>query len=115
MLLPLLNGCAVLEPHGEWEPRDTALEVGYQIVNAIDARTTQRLADSPYEELSTLTRAVLGPKPDPNETAVYFATLGLSHYLIARFLPPKWRKWFQAGTIGYQAILVERNCDLDLC
>lgn len=116
VLSAFLTGCSVFQPHEEWRPRDTALEVGFQVLNVIDARSTQQIAASPYEELTTVTRAVLGPKPDPGETAVYFATIGLSHYLISRALPPKWRKWFQAGTIVYSGVLIERNCgDLDLC
>ena len=112
----LLGGCAMMEPHPEWEPKDTALEVGFQVLNALDARTTQRIADNAYAvETSALTRAVLEPNPSANETAVYFAVTGLSHYLISRALPPKWRKWFQAGTIGYSATVLERNCDLGLC
>lgn len=108
-------GCSSFN-ESEWNPRDTALEVGFQVLNAYDAHTTQRIGKSAtIEESAVLTRAVLGPKPGANETAVYFAVSGLSHYLIGRSLPPKWRKWWQAGTIVYTGSLIDQNCDLGLC
>jgi hypothetical protein len=110
-----LSGCSTFEPPEEWRLRDTALEVSFQIVNALDARSTQRIAASPYQEVAVITRAVLGPKPDAGETAAYFAVSGLTHYLIGRSLPPKWRKWWQAGTLGHSAYVLENNCDIGLC
>ena len=89
----LLSGCAV---NGHWSSRDTALEISYQIVNALDAASTARIEDTPdwtpvdgtnyiwrLEEGVPLTRAILGPRPSKSETYLYFATLGVSHWLIA--------------------------------
>ena len=40
----LLSGCAV---NGDWSSRDTALEISYQVVNAMDAASTARIEDTP--------------------------------------------------------------------
>lgn len=111
----LTSGCASLG-HSEWGPRDTVLEVGFQVLNALDSYTTQRIRETPsIEEVEPITRAILGAKPEPKETMVYFATLGLTHYLISRALPPRMRRYWQSGTIAYSASMVKRNCELGLC
>lgn len=112
----LLQGCAIMQAPDDWGARDTSLEVAFQIVNAMDATTTARIRDFPeLEERSRLTHAALGPNPEPRETAIYFASVGLSHYLIARVLPKKWRPWFQAGSLVYIGEAVDDNCDNGLC
>ena len=121
----LLSGCAV---NGDWSSHDTALEISYQVVNAMDAVSTARIADTPdwtpidgtryirrIEEAVPLTRAILGPRPSKSDTYIYFATMGVSHWLIARSLPPKWRPWFQGGTTLLSAKAVIGNCDNGLC
>lgn len=125
VLSVLLSGCAV---NGEWTRQDTVLEVSYQVVNAMDAMSTANIAESPdwqpvpgthyrrrLEEGTPLTRAVLGPRPSKSDTYMWFATMGLSHWLIARSLPPKWRPWFQGGTTLISAGAVAGNCDAGLC
>ena len=121
----LLSGCAV---NGDWTSRDTALEIGYQVVNAMDAVSTARISTTPdwtpvndgnyvwrIEEGVPVTRAILGPRPAKNDTYLYFATMGVSHWLIARSLPPKWRPWFQGSTTLLAADAVIGNCDNGLC
>lgn len=115
-LSPFLGGCAALAPPDDWTPRDTATEIAFQVVNAYDAHTTQRIHETPgLDEVSPLTRAVIGEDPEPSDTAIYFATVGLSHYLIARMLPKKWRPWFQGGTTALTLEAIKRNCDNGLC
>lgn len=111
----LLQACAVFHAPDDWRARDTVLEASFQAVNVLDAVTTARIKDSPWEERSALTRAVIGAKPGANETALYFASVALSHWLIARALPPKWRPWFQAGTTVYVGDAVRTNCRNGLC
>lgn len=111
----MLTGCSVLEPPADWSGRDTALEVGYQLVNAIDYRQTRDIQHHPnISEFNNLTLALVGNNPSNSETATVFATYALSHYLIAKSLPRKWRPWFQGGTLALSASYVAGNCDLDL-
>ena len=99
LIAAMLDGCAA---NGDWTRRDTALEVSFQVINYLDARGTANIHSDPrFEEGSAFTRAVLGPQPDPNEAYVYFASMALSHYLISRALPAKWRPWYQGATIAH--------------
>lgn len=108
----LLSACA----SAPWSPRDVALEASFQAVNAIDGITTARIAGDPsLEERVPFTRRVLGPNPSSSDAALYFATAGASHWLISRALPPKWRPWFQAPTVGASAAAVSDNCRNGLC
>ena len=112
----LLQGCAVLEAPGDWNARDTALEATFQASNLMDAVTTARIQDTPgIIETTPFARELLGRNPGTTETAVYFGTVALSHYVIARSLPKKWRPWFQAGSIIHSSEAVIRNCDNGLC
>jgi hypothetical protein len=111
-----MQACAMLQPPDDWSRRDTALEIAYQSINAADAVTTARIQNHPgLVEVNPIPRALLGPNPGTSETAVYFATVGLSHWLISRALPKKWRTWFQAGTVAYSGDAVRTNCKNGLC
>jgi hypothetical protein len=116
LLIALLSGCAALGPPDDWSKRDTLMVATFQVANALDARSTQRIHETPgVEEVGPLARAALGAQPDPSETLVYFATRGLAHYLIMRTLPKKWRPWFGGAHIVSTAHTVKENCDLGLC
>ena len=109
-----LTGCA---SSGEWTRADTARELAFVGAIAADAWQTSQIAGrADLVEGEPLARAVLGREPSKSGTAVYFATLGVSHFLIARALPAKWRPWFQSGTLAYEGLIVSRNCmEHDLC
>lgn len=124
-ILLVLNGCAV---NGEWSRQDTILEVGFQVVNAMDAYSTANIKDVPNVYLNDgtgryldrvegnpFTRAFIGREPTDRDTALYFTTLGLSHWAISRALPPKWRPWYQGGTTAFHLHAVIGNCKGGLC
>jgi hypothetical protein len=105
------NGYCTYQGPEQWTRADTRREVAYQIVNALDAIQTSMIRDRPdLVEGMPLTRAVLGAKPDLGDTALYFASMGVSHFIIARLLPPKWRAWYQSGTLAFSSYTVGRNC-----
>ena len=122
--LIVLNGCAV---NDSWSKRDTILEISWQVVNVMDAASTANLENTPswqpvgdgrmrrLEEHSPLTRAVIGPRPSSEDVYVWMATVGISHWLIARALPPKWRPWYQGASILVSGEAVKGNCDHGLC
>ena len=125
-VLSMCTGCAV---NGDWSRRDTVLEVSWQVVNVLDAVSTSRLEDSPdwtllndgtgrrrrLEEASPITRAVIGPRPSKEDVYMWMATVGISHWLIARSLPPKWRPWYQGASILVSGEAVIGNCEHGLC
>ncbi len=106
-----LSGCS-----STWTSADTRYEIIYQVVNAADAYTTMQIRRSPdVTEGAWLTRQLIGANPAKQDVALLFATYGISHYLIAKSLPAKWRRYYQAGTVGYSSALVINNCQLGLC
>ena len=110
--LLLVSGCA----SANWTVSDTQREVTWQVVNALDAATTAQIQYEPgVIEKQPLTRAILGDEPRTGDTVVYFGSLALSHYLISRCLPSRYRKWFQVGSIGYSSAMVINNCKWGLC
>lgn len=111
LYLLLACGCTSIAPRDDWQTDHTVAEVAFQLSNAVDALQTARIRDrDDLREGAPLTRAVLGPKPEARETALYFASVGVSHYLISRILPPKWRPWWQGGTLVYSGATVLNNC-----
>lgn len=112
----LLSGCTALTKQPELERGELITEAVWQAINVADAITTARIHKTPgVREVNPVTSRVLGEQPDPDEVAVYFATVGLSHFLILKMLPPKWRKFYQGSTLAMGLATVDNNCQLDLC
>lgn len=95
----------------DWTRADTHREVAYQIANLADALQTRTYRDNPYVyEANDFTAQFIGREPNDRDTALYFGTLAISHYLIARALPAKWRSYFQYSTAAYATYTVYNNC-----
>ena len=111
-----LGGCASLDPARDWRDHswtrgDTYAEVTWQFINVVDAVQTAQIADTPgVVEANPVTRSVLGPEPSKSGTAMYFATLGVSHFLISRLLPASWRPYWHNSTIMLGSVNAIRNC-----
>ena len=108
--LQFLSGCAA------WTTTDTKYEIAFQAVNLADAYTTSRIrhTDDVFEA-HPITRSLIGSQPAERDTALLFITYAVSHYIIARALPEKWRRFYQVSTTAYSASLVIANCDRGLC
>ena len=107
-----ISGCA----SDSWTKTDTKYEIAFQVINAADAYTTSRIRHTyGVEETNPITRAIVGAQPNEADVALLFITYGISHYVIARALPEKWRRFYQVGTALYSASLVIENCNLGLC
>jgi hypothetical protein len=105
-----------LPSRSEWTRNDTYREVAFQVINLADAWQTSRIQynDSLVEGMP-FTRAIIGAEPSTRDTALYFGTMGISHYLIARLLPAKWRPYFQGATIAFSGATVINNCRTGQC
>ncbi len=113
LLFLCLHGCAL---NTNWTEADSQWEWAFQAVNAADAYTTMQIRHDPaMEEVGWPTRQLIGSNPAEAEVALLHLTYGISHYLIARALPPKWRRYYQIGTISIQGAAVINNCQLGLC
>lgn len=113
VLAMLLSGCAV---NGEWTKADTARQSVYAAAVTADAVTTSRIQHrSDVVESGPMASELIGRNPDDADVAAYFVTVGLSHWMIARALPPQWRKYWQAGTTALHLRAVHTNCEHGLC
>jgi hypothetical protein len=111
-LAALFSGCA----SDQWTRTDTIYELAYVASISADAYTTSQIQYTDgYSEQQPATRAILGAQPRTSDTWSYFATLGVSHYLISRALPERWRRWWQVGGTAYHGYMAYRNCENGLC
>ncbi len=106
----LLGGCAT------WTEEDTKYEIAFQLVNVADAYTTARIrhTEGVYEK-NPITLSTIGSQPTEADVALLFITYGIGHYMIARALPRKWRRFYQVGSIAYSTAIVINNCHHGLC
>lgn len=106
--LILLVGCAHSDP---WTKQDTVLQLITTGAFALDAIQTSDIQyHRGHREVGLLARHALGPQPHTAETWQYFATVALSHYLVSRILPAKWRPWWQGATIALETRAIIHNC-----
>ncbi len=111
MIWLLCSGCAT-----DWTTRDTQYEIAFQVANATDAYTTARIRHTAgVHEANPLTAALIGRQPTESDVAWLFITYGISHYLIAKSLPEKWRRYFQVGSLAAETYVLIDNCRRDLC
>lgn len=105
-------GCAT-DP---WTVEDTKWQVAYMGALAADAYTTTRIQyHSDIQEVGPIAREILGPQPSTADTWQYAIGAGLAHYVVARALPRKWRRWWQVGNAGYHGYLAIGNCTKFAC
>lgn len=97
-VLILLSGCASQDP---WTKDDTAWQVIYTAALMTDAYQTTLIQDHPnIEESGAIARDILGANPGTGETWLYFTTVGITNWFIARALPEGWRRIWQVGNIA---------------
>jgi hypothetical protein len=106
-----LSGCAALEPR-PWSQQDIMLEAATITVLALDRGQTHRISSAPPETPGTYryeTNPILGKHPSTGQINIYFAAVALLHIYIVDQLPPKWRPYFQIGTIAVEAAVIHDN------
>ena len=90
----------------DWSREDSVRQSVVFSLMLVDWAQTREIARNPqFRELNP----VLGPSPSSKEVDVYFVAAGAAHYLLARALPPEWRKRWQYVWIGGQASTVMWN------
>ena len=92
---------------GDWSHEDVAREVGYMILHGRDWAQTRTIAKNPQEHSEL--NPILGEHPSTGKVNNYFLATGLGHIALAHVLGSDWRKYFQYGTIGLEAVVTQRN------
>ncbi len=111
LLVLILTGCAHSDP---WSRQDTVLQSVVTATLVIDAIQTSEIQNHPDIEEGGFARHALGAQPSSSDTWMYFGTVAISHYLISRALPKKWRPFWQGGMIAVQTKTIISNCALGL-
>lgn len=112
VLLLLLSGCASQDP---WTTGDTVLQTLYTVSALADGHMTTLIQDHPnIEESGKVALQLLGPNPSDSDTWMYFGTLIISNYLIARMLPRGWRSMWQVGTTTRHVLAVNEGHQIGL-
>jgi hypothetical protein len=107
-ILPLFFLLSTSFAHAaEWTQADTAREVTYQVIAAMDWMQTRTIAKHPkqWHEYNV----VLGKHPSVDRVNAYFAATVLAHYYISKALPQDWREGWQSVSIGFEGAVVAHN------
>ena len=107
------SGCASNDP---WTRQDTLGQVVVTIAIVGDGVSSLKIheTDGIYEAGPVAYR-VMGRQPTEKDLIMYNSTLAVSSWLIARWLPAKWRRWWQTIETGVHGYAWYNNCDLGLC
>ncbi len=97
-----------------WSKKDTYWEVAYLTTHLTDWGQTLDIASQCGSGTYYETNPVMGRCPSAQTVNAYFAATALLHYGVAHALPPKYRRMFQAGTIGMQLSYIANNASIGL-
>jgi hypothetical protein len=87
-----------------WTKRDTALELAFVGVTAVDWRQTIDITKDCDES-----NPMIGPCGRVVPPNIYFPMAILVHAAVAACLPPTWRTVFQAFTTGLEVATIAQN------
>lgn len=97
----LLGGCAMGRG---WDRANTAMEAAFLGELTVDAIQTRTIVADCQEY-----NPIVGPCNNRMPYQAYVPVLGLLHVVAAVALPPRYRDWFQAATIGIEGHVVFFN------
>lgn len=98
---------------GDWSGADTARELGYQGLLAVDCRQTWQgsvMHPGQFQE----TNPIMGPNPSKGRVIGACVASSAGHYLISRALPDDWRVLWQSVTIFAELYAVDNNLNAGL-
>lgn len=98
-----------------WTDEDTMWETAYLAAHITDWGQTRDISahcstTGKYYE----TNPILGDCPSQQMVNTYFLGTALAHITVARMLPKKYRRMFQAGTLGMQINFINNNKEIGL-
>ena len=111
IILLVIQGCAT---NGQWTRQDTIMQSLVTASLAIDAVQTADIRHHDDINEVGLARLALGSDPSSSDTYQYFTSVAITHYLISKILPEKWRTWWQGGALVVQAPVIVSNCSKSL-
>lgn len=97
-----------------WTNKDSLWQSAYLVLHAADWGQTRDIAAQCKRGEYFETNPLIGKCPSVHWVNTYFLGTALLHTGIARVLPQKYRRAFQAGTIGMQMGFVTNNSRIGL-
>ena len=97
-----------------WSKKDTYWEVAYLTTHLADWGQTLDIASKCSSGEYYETNPVMGKCPSAQTVNAYFVGTALLHYGVAHMLKPKYRRMFQAGTIGMELSYIANNASIGL-
>jgi len=97
-----------------WSKKDTYWEAAYLATHLADWGQTLDIAGQCKSGAYYETNPVMGKCPSVQTVNAYFIGTALLHYGAAKALPRKYRRMFQAGTIGMELSYITNNASIGL-
>lgn len=97
-----------------WSKKDTYWQAAYFATHLADWGQTLDIASQCGSGAYYETNPVMGKCPSAQTVNAYFAATALLHYGVGHMLTPKYRRMFQAGTIGMQLSYIANNASIGL-
>lgn len=113
-LLVLLVLMSVCSSASAWSKKDTYWETAYFVTHLADWGQTLDIASQCQGGAYYETNPIMGKCPSAQTVNAYFIGTGLLHYGVAHMLPKKYRRMFQAGTIGMELSYISSNASIGL-
>ena len=89
-----------------WSDEDNERQWAYTVLHAVDWAQTHSIRNRADKfEINP----ILGKQPSKGEVNKYFAGTLIAHWVVAKALPPKWRKAFQYVTISMERGIIDHN------
>ncbi len=115
LLVILLSSISLLSPKAiAWDWDDTAMESLYMAAHIADWGQTRDIAQQCGEGSYAETNPIIGRCPSIGRVNSYFFATALLHAGVAKMLPKKYRRIFQAGTLGMQIGYISNNASIGL-
>jgi len=113
-LLILLGFMVVSSAANAWSKKDTYWETAYLVTHIADWGQTRDIASQCESGRYYETNPIMGKCPSSQTVNAYFIGTALMHYGVAHMLPRKYRRMFQAGTIGMELSYITNNASIGL-
>jgi len=97
-----------------WSEKDTIWQAAYLASHIADWGQTRDIASQCEHGEYYETNPIIGRCPDKKWVNTYFFTTALLHTGIAHMMPSKYRRMFQAGTLGMELSYITNNARIGL-
>ncbi|MDH3325974.1 MAG: hypothetical protein OEM38_04570 [Gammaproteobacteria bacterium] len=113
-LLVLLTIIFVSSAANAWSKKDTYWEAAYLATHVADWGQTLDISSQCQSGAYYETNPIMGKCPSSQTVNAYFIGTALLHYGAAHMLPKKYRRMFQAGTMGMELSYITNNASIGL-